>query len=211
MKTLHLRQLLIALIALGLCAGCEKSPEHHKQTAKVVLLPDTPPPPPPPPPKEAPPPPKDQQKEVNVQPKQAEPTPQQAEQLKMDGPAGDGPSAFAAGTITQDYSGQKLGGDGSGGGIARAEFATYRTRLQRVLQEELARMKELKGVDYRVPALVRMAPDTHAWSVSLGDSTGDKQVDEALRTVLSRVLQKEPPPASAPANGFDVRVTNKLL
>ena len=206
------RLALLSLPVLILCTACQKDTPKARQVAKITLLPDTPPPPPPPPPKEPPPPQKDQPKEVKLdQPKQEAP-PQEAQQLKMEGPAGDGPSAFAAGTPTQEYTGQQLGGNGQpGGGIGRAEFDIYRTRLQRLLQDELARMKELKGLEYRLPARVQRAPDTQAWSVTFADSTGDTHIDDLLRSTLSRLIQKDPPPAAAPGNGFSVRVTNKFL
>jgi protein TonB len=200
---------LSCLLALMLCTACEKETPRARQVAKITLLPDTPPPPPPPPPKEPPPPPKAQPKEVKRdQPKQE--APPQAEQLKMEGTAGDGPSAFAAGTPTQDYTGQQLGGNGSGG-LGRAEFDLYRTHLQRLLQDELARMKELKGVAYRIPIRVSRAPDAQSWKVTFAESTGDPKLDELLRTTLNNAIQKDPPPATAPSSGFAVRVTNKFL
>lgn len=204
-----LRIFLFVLMALVM-AACEKSPSKPKQKTTVTLLPDVPPPPPPPPPKELPPPPKDAPKEVKMeQPKEA--PPQQAEALKMDGPAGDAPSAFAAGAVTGDYTGQQLG-EKTGpslGGVDRMVFETYKTRLQRLLQEELVKVKELKGADYRIPARIRR--DGTQWVVSMADSTGDPKVDEMLRMAVARAIERETPPASAPAKGFDVRVSNKLL
>ena len=202
----------VPLLILALCTACQEEPKRARQVAKISLLPDTPPPPPPPPPKEQPPPPKDQQKEVTQQARVD--APPQAETLKMEGPAGDAPSAFAAGTPTKEYTGQELGGNGQpsgSGGIGRAEFEIYRTRLQRILQDELARMKELKGVEYRTPVKVSRADSTQAWNVSFPDSTGDAQLDELLRNTLNKLIQKDPQPASAPTNGFSVRVTNKFL
>ncbi|MEC5386791.1 hypothetical protein VVD49_13735 [Uliginosibacterium sp. H3] len=200
---------LVSAMALLLCTACEKEEPKARQVAKIALLPDTPPPPPPPPPKEPPPPQKDQPKEVKMEQPRQEAPPQQAEQLKMEGQAGDGPSGFAAGTPTQDYNGQQLGGNGASGGLGRAEFDLYRSRLQRLLQEELARVKELKGAQYRVPA--KVARDGQGWKVSLADSTGDPQLDELLRAALDHAIQKDPPPAASPAGGFSVRITNKFL
>ncbi|MFT3735779.1 MAG: hypothetical protein QM776_12265 [Rhodocyclaceae bacterium] len=205
-------QRVLCLLMLGvLLTACEKGPEKPKQKTTVTLLPDTPPPPPPPPPKDLPPPPpKDAPKEVKIEvPKQDAP-PQQAEQLKMDGPAGDGPSNFSAGEVKGDYTGQQLGEKGGTlAGVDRMVFETYKTRLQRLLQEELVKMKELKDADYRIPARIRR--EGAQWTVMLPNSTGDAKKDELLREAVARAIQREAPPASTPQSGFDIRVSNKLL
>lgn len=206
--------LVIAMVA-GLVylvkglAGDARKPA--RQVARITILPDTPPPPPPPPkepPKEQP---KEQPKEVNIQqPKPVEAPPQQAEQLKMEGAAGDGPSAFGAGAVREDYKGQTLGQGGGVSGLGRAEFSLYLARLQRLLQEELARKGELKRVDYRVPASVRLGANGRVESVHIDGSTGQTEIDELLRSELLRLLQSEPPPSGAP-RGFVVRVTNRTI
>lgn len=108
-KTLARRLLplavLLALVLLGWGAwwlksqlGIESRPQ--RQVARIAVLPDLPPPPPPPPkdlPKPPPPPPAAAKPEAA--PKEAAPD---AAPLKMEGAAGDGPSAFAAGTVTRD-------------------------------------------------------------------------------------------------------------
>ena len=76
-----------------------KAPSAKKQTVAIKVLPDTPPPPPPKP-EDKPPPPKEEPKQVMQMDAPKVQTPQQAPaQLKMDGAAGDGPSAFAAGQV----------------------------------------------------------------------------------------------------------------
>src|ERR1700679_200002 len=71
-----------------------------RQIARIMILPDTPPPPPPP--EEKKPPPKEEQtrQQQIVTPKQE--MPPAPPQLKMEGTAGEGPSAFAAGESKQD-------------------------------------------------------------------------------------------------------------
>ena len=103
LKRLAMAALVMALLA-GIGYGIKKmmsgGAPHKKQITTIKLLPDTPPPPPPPPPKE---PPKEQPKEQPKEaPKAPEPKPAEtppAENLKMEGPAGDGPSPFAAGAV----------------------------------------------------------------------------------------------------------------
>ena len=101
--SIWLKRALVALVAIGVLVGIgygikslmSGGAPQKKQVTTIKLIPDTPPPPPPPPkepPKEQPKP--DAPKEVKIeQPKPAETPP--AEQIKMEGPAGDAPSAFA--------------------------------------------------------------------------------------------------------------------
>ncbi|GAA5163564.1 hypothetical protein [Viridibacterium curvum] len=204
-------QRLLCLLMLGvLLTACEKGPEKPKQKTTVTLLPDTPPPPPPPPPKEVPPPPKDAPREVKIEaPKQD--APPQTEQLKSNEPAGDAPSNIGVGDPTREYTGQPLGVEKGGqlGGVDRMVFETYKTRLQRLLQEELVKMKDLKDAEYRIPARIRR--EGAQWTVVLPNSTGDAKKDELLREAVARAIQREAPPASTPQGGFDIRVSNKLL
>ena len=82
-------------ISLGVFLIMRKPVAARHQTAHITLLPDQPPPPPPPEEKKQPPPPKDQQQaspQPVVTPKQ-QPPPEPA-QLKMEGQAGEGPSAL---------------------------------------------------------------------------------------------------------------------
>ena len=75
------------------------------------------------------PPPKEEQPKQQVEaPKQQ--TPPEPRQLKMEGQAGEGPSAFAAGEVKQDYIGGDIG-DGS-------RYAGYVSRLEQMIQDELS-------------------------------------------------------------------------
>lgn len=113
-----------------------------RQTVKIAVLPDTPPPPPPPKP-EKPPEPKPQENtpQPQDQPKVAE-APPEAQQLKMEGAAGDGPSAFSAGSVSSDYKGGAIGaGNGASSPSAgdRAKFNFYAKSAQQLLRAELDR------------------------------------------------------------------------
>jgi hypothetical protein len=98
---------VLALVALGWLAWWAKSQltgevRPQRQIARIAVLPDVPPPPPPPPKVEPRPPPKEAPKpDAQDKPKEAD----TAQPLKMEGAAGSGPSAFQAGTVTQEYSG----------------------------------------------------------------------------------------------------------
>lgn len=138
--------LLMALMGWGIHAlmGKGGSKPVGRQTVKIAVLPDTPPPPPPPPKEDKPEPPKEEPKQVvqTEQPKQVDtPPPQQAEALKMDGPAGDGPSAFRSGTITSEYQGGPVGSGAGGAPSAsdRAKYTFYARSAQQLLKSELDR------------------------------------------------------------------------
>jgi hypothetical protein len=109
-----------------------------RQVARIAILPDTPPPPPP----------KVEHREepkeqARPQPQPQEPKPQAPpapEPLKMEGPAGTGPSAFAAGPVTQDYQGgPTVGGAGGGSATDRAQERLYANSVRQLLHDELER------------------------------------------------------------------------
>lgn len=114
-----------------------------KQNVKIALLPDTPPPSPPPPKEEKKPePPKEEPKQTmqQEQPKVAEAPPQQAQALKMEGAAGDGPSAFQQGAVTNDYDNGPLVTGGSTSAPStqdRAKFSMYANSARQMLKAEL--------------------------------------------------------------------------
>lgn len=207
----------IALVVIGIIAGLvylikglgDGATRPQRQVAKIQILPDTPPPPPPPKDEKKPEPPKEQ-KEVQLQ----QPKPQempQAEQMKMEGPAGDAPSAFAAGAVTNDYKGGEIGSGGGGGGVGRAAFAAYQATLQARIQERFAQIPDFRRADYRWPATVRLGEDHRVQDVVLGGSTGDAERDRLLLEELRKILAKNPPPENSPYRDFTVRVNNKLL
>lgn len=186
--------LVLGLMVWGIRGLMGGKGETHKKPPKISLLPDRPPPPPPPPPKEKPEPPKAEQKEIKAEaPK--EPQPQaQNEPLKMEGAAGDGPSAFAAGTVKNEYIGGSSGGSGAIGG-SRMQQGLFADRLQRHLQEELNRNRKLRETDYRVNLRLWIARDGTVQRAELAQSTGNADVDALLQqTLLQVAAMREAPP-----------------
>jgi protein TonB len=119
-----------------------------------------------------------------------EPTPQaQNEPLKMEGAAGDGPSAFAAGTVNKEYSGGTIGGGAGGGviGVNRMQQGLFTDRLQRHLQEELNRNRKLRETDYRVSLRLWLARNGTVQRAELAQSTGNVDVDALLQQALLQV------------------------
>jgi len=181
----------------------------RRQTVKIAVLPDTPPPPPPPKEEKKPEPVK---QEVAPQPMPTPPrpmdTPPEPQQLKMDGPAGEGPSAFAAGAVSQEYQGGAVG-SGSGGGANRMQFAFFTNRLTRHIQTELARRPELKGSDYRVNVRVWLQPDGHVQRIELASTSGNPETDRLLQETLTRLQGIDQVPPSLP-QPLSLRITNRV-
>ena len=141
----------------------------QRQVARIMILPDEPPPPPPPP-DQKPPPPKEQQTQQLMDVPKVE-TPPEPAQLKMEGEAGEGPGAFAAGDVKQDY----IGGDIGNG----SRYAAYVARLEQRVQVELTRHKLHVS---NVKLFMWLAPDgsLQRYSVQGGDSDAERAVRAAL-------------------------------
>lgn len=210
---------LLVGIALLVVAGMwlkdlfSKPSAPTRQVTKISIIPDTPPPPPPPPKEEKRPEPPKDMKEVKVeQPKPVEAPPQQAEQLKMEGAAGDGPSPFAAGSVTNEYKGGDVG-TAIGGGPAkpnRMQYAFFTNALQRHIQEELARNREVKLLDYRVTVAIWLGRDGSVRRAELVDSTGDNKADAALSAALAQMRAfRDAPPSDMP-QPIRLRITNRM-
>jgi len=216
----RVRNILLALVGMGLVgyggywlkSQFSTPSAPSRQVTKISIIPDTPPPPPPPPREEKRPEPKEQ-KDVKVeQPKPVEAPPQQAEQLKMEGAAGDGPSAFASGDVTNEYKGGDIGST-IGGAPAkpnRMQYAFYTNALQRHIQDELARNRNVKQIDYRVVVKVWLGRDGSIQRAVLDDSTGDDKADSALSAALADMRAfRDAPPADMP-QPIRLRITNRL-
>jgi protein TonB len=190
---------LLALFAWGVKSLLSGKADRPRKPPTVTLLPDKPPPPPPPPKEEKKPPPKVDQKDVKVEPPK-EPMPQaQNEPLKMEGMAGDGPSAFAAGSVNQEYVGGTVGG--------KMQQGFYADRLQRHLQAELNRKQKLRESDYRVTIRVWVARDGAIEKAELTQSTGRPSLDQLLHDALLQVgAMREAPPENMP-QPIRIRVT----
>jgi periplasmic protein TonB len=156
-----------------------------RQVAKISILPDTPPPPPPPREEKKPEPPKVEPKQVlREQPiKQDVPKPADAP-IKMDGPAGDGPSAFAAGTVTNEYKGgaPTIGASGAGTGNAadRAQERFYANSVRQLLHDEIEKHLRPDAGELTASFSVWIEPDGSIRRFDLAP-TGDATRDNDLR------------------------------
>jgi hypothetical protein len=171
-----------------------------KQVTTIKLLPDTPPPPPPPPkepPKEQPKP--DAPKEIKVeQPKPVETPP--AEQLKMEGAAGDGPSAFASGAVNNDYKGGDLKtGNTIGGGPNKYQFAWYTDLLKNQIEDAMSKDKTLASGAYKVILKVWVSSNGAIERFELASSSGKEDIDMLIKKQLEAMPKlSERPPGDMP-------------
>lgn len=180
--------LVLALLAWGVSGLMSGKTKGTGKAPKISLMPSTPPPPPPPPKEEKKPDPPKDEKEIKVDqpapPKDAPPA-APSQDLKMDGPAGDGPSAFSSGKITSD----DLSQVGKGGPVAAAggmfnPFNNYATAIKGELQRYLARNKDLRHRAYRVDVQLWVGAGGAITRSELLGSTGDTEVDELIRQSL---------------------------
>jgi TonB family protein len=190
---------VVALLAWGLHGLFSGKSEAERRAPKITIMPQTPPPPPPKEKKE-PEPPKDQ-KEIAVP--QAMPKPdlaQPSQELKMEGPAGNGPSAFGAGKITnEDLSKLGSGKGGDGGGLSRRAFASYASYLKIELQRHLGRKPALKQRQYSVEVKIWVAEDGAMNRFEMPGSTGDADMDQAIRDALKAFVSfSTTPPQGMP-------------
>ena len=189
--------LVLAAIALvaGLVVGIKSllgAPTAAKrQMARIAILPDTPPPPPPKEEKK-PEPPKDEPKQAMREEtvKQEAPRPADAP-IKMDGPAGDGPSAFAAGNVKNEYNGGApvIGGSGGGGTPDRAQERLYATSVRQLLHDEIEKHLPPDSGEVVATFSVWIDPDGTIRRFELVP-TGDAARDAALRNAFEQTTHQ---------------------
>lgn len=189
--------LVLAGIGYGINSLISGSAPMKKQVTTIKLIPDTPPPPPPPPPKE---PPKEQPKpdapkEVKIeQPKPAETPP--AEQLKMEGPAGDGPSAFQAGAVNNDYKGGEVKTIGSDGG---AKFNWYAGIVKNQIEAALEKDKKLTEGQYKLIVSIWLRKNGDIEKLEWSQSDANADIEQAIKTALDNMpAMRELPPEGMP-------------
>nr|WP_295077484.1 TonB C-terminal domain-containing protein [uncultured Roseateles sp.] len=206
--------LLRGAVALGFVAAVllvawtvkhmKPSAAPKQQTAKITILPDTPPPPPPPPKDEKKPePPKDEAKQVMraEQIKQAEAPKPANEPIKMEGAAGDGPSAFAAGGVSKEYSGGAVAGGAAQQGTAsdRAQERFFANSAKQMLRDAIERHLKSEATQATAEFNVWIAKDGAITRFELRPS-GDVRLDAELNAALdetARSLKLLPPPVAA--------------
>lgn len=205
--------LLVALLVLGAIGYGLKQlmsggAPQKKHITTIKLLPDTPPPPPPPPPKEPPKEqPKEQPKEIKVeQPKPAETPP--AENLKMEGPAGDGPSPFEAGAVNNDYAGGDVKTIGSDGGL---KFNWYAGLVKSEIERALQKNKKLTNGQYKLVVTIWVKPNGDVDKLEFVQSDAQDGVEQAVKEALDAMpAMREAPPEGMP-QPIKLRITARKI
>jgi hypothetical protein len=210
--------LLAAVVFIGAVVWAVRTLMHGaaapaRQVARIAILPDTPPPPPPPPPERKPEPPKPDTKPVPQAEAPPKPVaPPAPAPIKMEGAAGNGPSAFAAGPVSQDYSGgaPTVGGSGaSAPGVAdRAQERLYANSVRQLLRDEIERHLDPEAGELAGNFAVWIGEDGRItrWSLDAGP---DAQRDQLLRSALEQsagALRLPNPPAVAQPLRFRLTV-----
>jgi hypothetical protein len=181
----------LAMLLRGLLSG---APAARHQAARIAILPDTPPPPPPREEKKPEPPKEEPKQAMREEPvKQEAPKPADAP-IKMEGPAGDGPSAFAAGGVRNDYAGGApvVGGEGGGGSpVNRAQERLYANSVRQLLHDEIEKHLRPETGEIVATFSIWIDPDGGIRRFEL-QPTGDAARDADLQAAFgetSRVLR----------------------
>lgn len=190
--------LLLIVATFGGVAYCLRTliqrpdgPKH--QVAKISILPDTPPPPPPPPKEEKKEPPKQETKQV-VREEQLKPDlPKPAnEPIKMEGAAGDGPSAFAAGSVNKEYQGgaPAIGASAAGGSLVdRLQERFYANTARQLLRDEIEKHLKPEGGEVVATFAVWIENDGRIRKIELAPSANPK-IDGDLRSALDETSRQ---------------------
>ena len=182
---------LVALLAIGIHSLLGAPDAPRRQVARIAILPDTPPPPPPPREEKKPEPPKDEPKQpMREEPvKQDVPKPADAP-IKMEGPAGDGPSAFTSGSVKNDYNGGAPVVGGTGGGTPdRAQERLYASSVRQLLHDEIERHLPPDSGEIVASCSVWIDPDGSIRRFELVP-TGDAVRDNALRSAFDQTSRE---------------------
>ena len=213
--------LVLGLIAWGLMSMMGKSEKPAaKKPPKITLVAPPPPPPPPPPKFEKKPEPPKEQKEMKVdqavvKQEQAPPTPE----LKMEGAAGDGPSAFGAGKVSNEdlskigKSGPATGGLGGPGGAISSKSsmlnpqANYANMLKGEMQRYLSKNNALKRRRYAIDISVWVSVGGGIDRFELLGTTGDTDTDAAIKKAISEL----PGFTQAPPTGMPQPIRLRII
>ena len=180
---------LLAALVIGLKSLLGAPTAAKRQVAKITILPDTPPPPPPPK-EEKKPEPKDDLKEAPRPEVAKADVPKAAqENIKMEGAAGDGPSAFGAGTVSSEYKGGAPLIGAAGGPVSnsadRAQGRFYANAVRQLLHDEIQKNLAPEAGELVASFSVWIDPDGSIKRFEL-TPTGDATRDTDLRAAFDQ-------------------------
>jgi len=204
----HGTKVVLGIVVLISAGGwywwANRAPEKPKAkpVSMVSIMPPLPPPPPPPPPKEPEP---IQEPEVveeeafepEVAPDEAPPEPEAAPEPIGTGISGDGPpDGFG---LSNRGGGGGLGGIGGIGGRGGSKYGNYAGKVQVAVTDAMKRNATTRSAVMSIEVKIWADQLGRVTRAQLGRSTGDAELDRALRDdVLSNLRLSEPPPAEMP-------------
>lgn len=195
--------LVVGIVALAFWGvsqiKLDKGHAPKRQTVKITL-PDTPPPPPPKQEEKKPEPKEDNKPAPQMEQKQIEAPPQVAQTLKMEGTAGDGPSAFSSGSVGKEYSGGAVAtGPAGGTGSDRAKYQFYVSSTKQLLKDALERHLQTDEKRVTVTFSLWIAADGRIAKYQI-EPTGNERTQADLQTAFEQASQdtKFPVPGDTP-------------
>ena len=167
--------------------GMGKSSVKKKAPKIALVTPAAPPPPPPPPPKfeKKPDPPKEQEvKMAQPEPKSDDPPP--SPELKMEGAAGDGPSAFGSGKVSNEDLSKLGSGERGGTGTGMFDpYANYLSLAKGELQRFLKKNSALRRHRYSLDVHLWVSANGAVSRFELARDSGNQETDEAVSQALA--------------------------
>ncbi len=140
------------------------------------------------------------------QPKPAETPP--AENLTMKGAAGDGPSPFAAGAVSNDYKGGDVKTIGSDGG---AKYNWYAGLIKNQIENALEKDKKLTEGQYKLVVSVWVRANGDIEKLEVLQSDANAEIDQAVKSALGAMTSiHEAPPEGMP-QPIKLRITARKM
>jgi protein TonB len=191
---------VLALIAWGISHINLGSGGHKpKQQTVKIMLPDAPPPPPPKPQEKRPEPKQDNKPQPQQQEQKPQPVQQEAQPLKMEGAAGNGPSAFSSGSVSSDYKGGAVGiGPGGTAPVSaedRRKAQFYANNIRRQLKDELEKHLDTDARELVVSFAIWISADGHLSKFELipsGDAKADADARHAFEEAAKSMRLERP-------------------
>ncbi len=189
----------IGLLLWGLSRIQFDAPSAPKRQVVKITLPDTPPPPPPKPEEKKPEPKEEDKPMQQMEQKPIEAPPQQEQSLKMEGAAGDGPSAFSSGSVSKDYQDGAVTTGNGGTNSDRAKYQFYVSSIKQLLKDALERNLQTDEKRVTVTFALWIGADGHIQKFELSP-VGDEHTQADVQAAFERATRDTsfPPPGDTP-------------
>ena len=192
---------VVALLGAGVAyvlhsARPSSAPSKAPERVTMITLPPPPPPPPPPPVKRPPPPPKEEKMQEAAPAEKKEEAPKPVAPPKEalgTGVKGNGPGISGLGS-SGDGGGFGGGRSGNGG----SKWGDFAYRVQSKVASALRNNDRTKKASLKVQVRIWSDPSGHIYRSKLDTTTGDRNLDEAVQSVLNNLQLDGPPPAGMP-------------